>query len=245
VFSVDRPGHGWSARLGGRAASSPERQAEWIRAALACRGVDRAIVVAHSLAGVLGLAMALNAPGFVRGLVLLAPVSHPWIGGVLWYYTVAASRRLGPLFRWLVVVPAGLLIMSGGLRPVFEPGLAPPDYIERTRLPLMLRPWQFKYNAEDVVDIEAHVAVLSKSYGMIRAPTAVVTGDRDLIVHPGIHATGCVRDIPGATLKVLEGVGHSPHHGAPESVVDIIVQVDRRARETSTAPTHAAVSSTA
>jgi pimeloyl-ACP methyl ester carboxylesterase len=126
VFSVDRPGHGWSARLGGRAASSPERQAEWIRVALARRGVDRAIVVAHSLAGVLGLAMALNAPGFVRGLVLLAPVSHPWVGGVLWYYTVAASRRIGPLFRWLVVVPAGLLTLSGGLRPVFDPGPAPP-----------------------------------------------------------------------------------------------------------------------
>jgi pimeloyl-ACP methyl ester carboxylesterase len=243
VFSVDRPGHGWSARLGGRAASSPERQAEWIRAALARRGVDRAIVVVHSLAGVLGLAMALNAPGFVRGLVLLAPVSHPWVGGVLWYYTVAASRRIGPLFRWLVVVPAGLLTLSGGLRPVFDPGPAPPDYIERTRLRLMLRPWHFKYNAEDVVDIEAHVAVLSQRYGTIRAPTAVVTGDRDCIVHPGIHAKGCVRDIPGATLKVLEGVGHSPHHGAPESVVEIILQVDRRAREASMAPTHAAVSS--
>ena len=107
----------------------------------------------------------------------------------------------------------------------------------------MLRPWHFKYNAEDVVDIEAHVAVLSQRYGMIRAPTAVVTGDRDRIVHPGIHAKGCVRDIPGATLKVLEGVGHSPHHGAPESVVEIILQVDRRAREASMAPTHAAVSS--
>src|SRR6202041_1920301 len=128
-------------------------------------GVDRAIVVAHSLAGVLGLAMALNAPGFVRGLVLLAPVSHPWVGGVLWYYTVAASRRIGPLFRWLVVVPAGLLTLSGGLRPVFDPGPAPPDYIERTRLRLMLRPWHFKYNAEDVVDMEAHVAVLSNATG--------------------------------------------------------------------------------
>jgi pimeloyl-ACP methyl ester carboxylesterase len=244
VFSVDRPGHGWSARLAGRAASSPERQAEWIRAALASRGVDRAIVVAHSLAGVLGLAMALNAPQFVRGLVLLAPVSHPWIGGVLWYYTLAASRRLGPLFRWLVVVPAGLLTISGGVRPVFEPCVAPPDYIERTRLRLMLRPWQFKSNAEDIVDIEAHVAVLSKRYGTIRVPTAVLTGDRDRIVHPDTHAMGCVRDIPGATLRVLEGVGHSPHHGAPESVIEAILHVDRRARETSTARAYAAVSST-
>jgi pimeloyl-ACP methyl ester carboxylesterase len=236
VFSVDRPGHGWSARLGGRAASSPERQAEWIRAALARRGVDRAIMVAHSLAGVLGLAMALNAPEFVRGLVLLSPVSHPWVGGVLWYYTVAASRRLGPMFRWLVVVPAGLWTISGGVAPVFEPGSAPPDYIERTRLRLMLRPWHFKSNAEDVVDVEAHVAVLSKRYGAIRAPTAILTGDRDRIVHPGTHAANCAREIPGATLQMLEGVGHSPHHGAPDSVIEAILQVDRRARSSAPQP---------
>jgi pimeloyl-ACP methyl ester carboxylesterase len=229
VFSIDRPGHGWSARLGGRAASSPERQAEWIRAALARRGVDRAIVVAHSLAGVFGLAMALNAPQFVRGLVLLAPVSHPWIGGVLWYYTLAASRRLGPLFRWLVVVPAGLLTMSRGLHAVFDPNALPSDYIERTRLPLMLRPSHFKANAEDVVDVEAHVAALSERYGAIRTPTAIVTGDRDRIVYADIHSRGCARDIPGATLKMLEGVGHSPHHGAPESVIEAVLQVDQRA----------------
>lgn len=236
VFSVDRPGHGWSARLGGRAASSPERQAEWIRAALARRGVDRAIVVAHSLAGVLGLAMALNAPEFVRGLVLLSPVSHPWVGGVVWYYTVAASRRLGPLFRWLVVVPAGLWTISGGVAPVFEPRPAPPDYIARTRLRLMLRPWHFKSNAEDVVDVEAHVAVLSQRYGAIRAPTAILTGDRDRIVHPETHAANCAREIPGATLQMLEGVGHSPHHGAPDSVIDAILQVDRRARSSGSRP---------
>src|ERR1700684_3149910 len=38
VFSVDRPGHGWSDRLGVRSlASSPERQADWLRAALQAR----------------------------------------------------------------------------------------------------------------------------------------------------------------------------------------------------------------
>jgi pimeloyl-ACP methyl ester carboxylesterase len=245
VFSVDRPGHGWSSRLEGRDASSPERQAEWIRVALENRGVDCAIVVVHSLAGVLGLAMAMNAPQFVRGLVLLAPVSHPWTGGVLWYYTIAASRRLGPWFRWLIVVPAGLLTMSGGLRSVFFPNPTPSDYVERTRLPLMLRPWHFKSNAEDVVDIEAHVAVLSTRYGAIRTPTAILTGDSDGVVYAHIHSEGCARDIPGATLKVLEGVGHSPHYAAPDSVIDAIVQVDGRAREPSAAPAHAAISSPA
>jgi pimeloyl-ACP methyl ester carboxylesterase len=232
VFSVDRPGHGWSTRLGARSeASSPERQADWIREALARRGVDRAILVAHSLAGVLGLAMALNAPRFTRGLVLLAPVSHPWPGGVLWYYNVAASRIAGPLFSWLIVAPAGLFYMRAGLDSVFHPSPTPPDYLERTRLPLLLRPRHFRANAEDVVALAGHVARLSKRYGAVRAPTAIVTGDQDGVVYAHIHSNGCAAEIPGATLRVLEGVGHSPHYSAAEAVIETILEIDRRARE--------------
>ena len=170
--------------------------------------------------------MALNAPEFVRGLVLVAPVSHPWPGGVAWYYTLAASRALGPLFRRLIVLPAGLATMSAGVRGVFDPNPTPPDYIAKTRLPLVLRPKHFKANAEDVVDLEAHVAALSPRYGAIGAPTAIVTGDSDGIVYAHIHSAGCARDIPGATLTTLSGVGHSPHHSAPESVVAAILEVD-------------------
>ncbi len=229
VFSVDRPGHGWSARPPSRAASSPERQAEMLREALARLGVARAIVVVHSLAGALGLAMALNAPEFVRGLVLVAPVSHPWPGGVAWYYRLAASRALGPLFRRLIVLPAGLASMRAGVSAVFDPNPTPPGYIAATRLPLVLRPLHFKANAEDVVDAEAHVAALSPRYGAICAPTAIVTGDRDGVVYARIHSAGCARDIPGARLTTLQGVGHSPHHSAPESVAAAVLDVDARA----------------
>jgi pimeloyl-ACP methyl ester carboxylesterase len=229
IFSVDRPGHGWSARPAARDASSPERQAEILREALERRGVSEAIVVVHSLAGVLGLAMALNAPEFVRALVLLAPVSHPWPGGVAWYYMLAASPTFGPWFRRLLVMPAGLASMRAGVRDVFKPNPTPPDYIGATRLPLVFRPRHFKANAEDVVATEAHVAALSPRYGAIAAPTAVVTGDRDGVVYAHIHSIGCARDIPGATLTTLAGVGHSPHHSAPDRVIETILEVDRRA----------------
>ena len=231
VFSVDRPGHGWSDRLGPRAqASSPERQAEWIREALQQRGVCEAIVVAHSLAGVLGLAMALNAPAFTRGLVLLAPVSHPWPGGVSWYYNLAAAPRLGPPFLWLIVPLAGTLTMRASLRGVFAPNPTPDGYIEQTRLPLVLRPRQFRCNAEDVADIARHVARLSPRYGEIRAPTAIVTGDSDGVVYAHIHSTGSARDIPEATLTVLPGIGHSPHYSAPEATLKAILEVEARAQ---------------
>jgi pimeloyl-ACP methyl ester carboxylesterase len=230
TLAVDRPGHGWSSRKAGRRLSSPERQAALIRAALASRGVTQAIVVVHSLAGALGLAMALGAPAFTRALVLLAPASHPWPGGIDWRYTLAAHSWLGGLFRRLIVMPAGLMTMATGVRSVFAPNPTPADYVVATKLALVLRPAQFLANAQDVVDLKASVTALSPRYGEIRAPTAILTGDRDGVVYAHIHSAGCARDIPGATLTILEGVGHSPHHSAPESVIAAILDVDRRAR---------------
>jgi len=231
VFSVDRPGHAWSDRLGPRAvATAPDQQAEWIRQALERRGVDEAIVVVHSLAGALGLAMALDAPDFVRGLVLLSPASHPWRGGVAWYYNFATAPLVGTLFRWLVVPWAAQLYLTAGLRGVFSPDPIPPNYGRRTGVAMVLRPWEFLYNSEDVADFESHVERLCKSYPNIRRPTAILTGDRDLVVYADIHSFGCFRDVPGATLQVLSNVGHSPHWTRPDEVVAAIVEVDRRAR---------------
>ena len=80
-------------------APSPVLQAEAILRAAQRLGVTQAIVIGHSLGCVTSLALALEAPGFVRALTLIAPVSHPWPGGVAWYYNVGAipcsGRRSG------------------------------------------------------------------------------------------------------------------------------------------------------
>ncbi len=231
VISVDRPGHGWSDRMAAREiATAPERQAEWIRAALRRLGVEKAIVVAHSLAGALGVMMAVDAPEFTQGLVLLAPASHPWPGGVSWYYTAATTPVVGVLFRWLVAPWAAHLMMTSGLRSVFAPDPIPPDYARRTRLALMLRPRHFLINAEDVADFEAHVRRLQPRYSKARAPTAILTGDRDQVVYADIHSFGCHQDIAGSTLRVIKELGHSPHFARPDEVIAAIEEVEARAR---------------
>ena len=68
----------------------------------------------------------------------------------------------------------------------------------------------------------------------IRAPTEVVTGDSDGVVYAHIHSAGLARDIPGARLTTLEGLGHSPHHVAPDRIVEIILAAERRAAERET-----------
>jgi len=231
VLAVDRPGHGWSSRILGRSAAAPARQARLAFAALAQLGVTRSIVVGHSFAGTVALALALEAPEFTRALVLLAPVSHPWPGGVDWRYRLSATRGVGWAFRQFIVMPFGLLLLPSGLRSVFEPNQTPADYQRLTGLDLMLRPRQYRANAEDVVDLKPYVIEQARRYGEIKAPTEIVTGDKDGVVYTHIHSVGCARDIGEANLTTLAGVGHAPHHSATDAVIAAILSAERRALE--------------
>ena len=229
IIAIDRPGHGWSDRPGGADDASPSAQARLIRSGLASLGVRNAIVVGHSLAGAVASAFAIEHKDFTRGLVLVAPVTHPWPGGITWYYSAAALPFLGPLFGHLVVMPVGLASMQTAVASVFAPQTPPEDYAERTGSALVLRPSEFVANAQDVAQLAGFIDVQSKRMGEIDAPTTIVTGDRDAIVYAHIHSVGSARDIEGAKLVTLPGVGHAVHNVRPEAVVDAIEDVAARA----------------
>lgn len=235
TLSCDRPGHGHSNRIGGRAVASPPLQAAALKRAAENLGAAKAIVVAHSLGAIAALAMALEAPAFVRALVLVAPLSHPWSTGVAWYNAVGAHPVTGPPFRRLFVLPVGLARLRPGVEEVFAPNPPPPGFIAATCLPLLLRPMHFQANCEDVTTANASVGSLAPRYAQIRAPTEIVAGDGDGIVSTTHHATALARDIPGARLTILPGVGHSPHHVAPERIAAAVLEAERRARARETA----------
>jgi pimeloyl-ACP methyl ester carboxylesterase len=169
-------------------------------------------------------------------LVLISPASHPWAGGVAWYYRLGAHPLLGPLFRRVLAAPIGALRMGGIVASVFAPNAPPADFAQRTRVPLVLRPLHFRAYSEDVVALFDAVSRLSPRYSEIASPVEIITGEDDTVVSPDIHAKALEREIPGARLTVLSGVGHSPHHSAPEAVVGIVREAARRAEARETAP---------
>ena len=107
VIAPDRPGHGWSDRPDGEADASPARQAVLIRQGLERVGIHHAIVLGHSWSGALAVNFALDQADFTDGLVLVSPVTHPWPGGIAWYYGPAASPWFGPLFNRVLTMPLG------------------------------------------------------------------------------------------------------------------------------------------
>lgn len=227
VLAVDRPGHGYSDRLA-QDASSPAAQARAIRTALEQAGVGQAIVVGHSWAGAVATAFALDHADFTQGVVLLAPVTHPWPKGVRWYYRLAATPVLGWLFTRTLLLPVGLASLNGALAGVFTPQPAPEGYAATIGAALALRPRVFRANAEDIADLRSHLEKQAPRIPEIAIPVAILSGDRDAVVLTERHSYGCAREIAGATLEMLPGVGHSPHWAAPEKTVETIAALAAR-----------------
>ena len=218
VILIDRPGHGWSTRAR-LEDSTPAIQARMIEEALEKLGVGPVILVLHSLSGALGARMALDYPARVAGLVMLAPVTHPWRGGVGWYNAAITTPVIGPVLAYTVTLPLGLFIAGPGARNVFLPQAMPDGFVDNTATPLLLRPREFLANAYDLVTLKAAVAEQSPRYAEIKAPTTVISGDIDTIVSTNIHSRPFAAAVRNAKLIVLPGVGHMVQNAAPDLVI--------------------------
>ena len=234
VILIDRPGHGWSTR-DVLSASTPAVQARMIDEALGKLGVDRAIIVGHSWAGALAARMALDFPERVSGLVLLAPVTHRWPGGVAWYHNLGATPVVGPLFAYTLALPVGALMLNPGARAAFLPQTMPPDYVYASDLALLLRPREFLANAWDMVTLKQAVSVQMSRYPSIKVPVAILHGDADKTVYLDVHSRPFTRQVPQARLTVLAGIGHLLPSAATDEVVGAIEETVRRAAGSSSA----------
>ena len=238
VLLIDRPGHGGSTRE--RVTdSTPAVQARMIVDALNTLGVGPAIIVVHSLAGAIGARMALDYPAHVAGLVMLAPVTHPWRGGVGWYNRAVTTPVIGPLLAYTVTLPLGLLVTQSGARGVFLPQVMADDFVASSATRLLLRPREFLANAHDLVDLKEAVAEQAPRYGEIERPVTIISGDEnDKTVSTNIHSRPFAATVKGAKLIVLPGVGHMVQYAAPDLVVSEIEAMAARVGQAAAKAAH-------
>ena len=226
VIALDRPGLGWSERGDADDLGTPDGQARVAARVLERLEIPTAVIVGHSYGAAVAAALALDAPERVAGLVLLAPATHPWPGGVAWYHHAATLPVIGPLFRWTIGLPAGEARLSCATQSVFEPNPPVPDYAERTGAARVLTPSRFRANSDNVASLKAFVIEQAPRYASIAAPTMIFAGAEDTVVRNDLHAEALEREIANAGLVVLDNVGHMPQHGARD---DVIAGIERLA----------------
>src|SRR3954454_21423680 len=101
---------------------------------------------------------------------------------------------------------------------------------------MMLRSWQIKASAEDGALMIPETVSFEERYSELRRlPVSVVVGAEDRIVDVGRQSARLHEVLLHSDLRVVPGLGHMVHHGAPELVADAIEAVAAAARERSPA----------
>lgn len=214
AITPDRPGYGRNPRPAG----GVHENVEWATELLTERDGDPAVVVAHSWAGGVALALARRSPDLVSGLVLVAPVGP---GAITFVDRLLTVRLVGealirPMF-W-----AGDPILRRVVdREVRDPAdraelLAAMDASRERQAwrTFLVEQASLVFEMPDVID---HLADIT-------TPTVVVAGTKDRVV-PFSTAQRVTDAMPRAELVTVDGAGHTLQRSHPQAVARAIDQV--------------------
>jgi pimeloyl-ACP methyl ester carboxylesterase len=228
VIAFDRPGFGYSERPRSKV-WTPQAQARLLRHALQELGVDSAIVLGHSWGTLVALSMALDAPDFVRGLVLLSGYYYPSLRADV-LTSGPAVPVVGDLMRYTISPIVGRMMW----RPIAKRAFAPMDVDVRFRaLPvwMMLRPSQLRASAAETAMMVPSAMALAKRYPELKVPAVIMSGTQDLIADFSHNSERLSERIPDGELQLQPGVGHMTHYAHPEQVVAAIDSIAARVGE--------------
>ncbi|SFP60119.1 alpha/beta fold hydrolase [Sphingomonas rubra] len=217
VILIDRPGSGYS--VAGEAANVRAQAAQIARFAQTL-GLERPLVVGHSLGGAVALALALDHPAAVGGLALIAPLTQPvdTVPGAFERLAIAS-----PLARkavaWTLATPAAMLAGQKGAEAAFAPEPVPADFATRGGGALVARPGNFQAAAADLVAANDDLPGMVARYGELRLPVAILYGREDRVLDPELHGRRLAEALPAAALTLIDG-GHMIPVTRPDETAD-------------------------
>lgn len=230
LVAFDRAGSGYSTRAEGATGDLAE-QARQTVALMDALGLERPLVVGHSLGGAIALRLALDHPDRVAGLALLSPLTQPLEA------LPPALRGLdirSPLLRRIaahtIAAPLGLRQGPWVLDAVFGPQKPPEDYATAGGALALLRPSHFIGSSTDAVAFRPDMPALSRRLREIRVPVGILFGTADRLLDHREQVEPLRGQIAGLEVELLEGVGHMPQYAEPERVAAFIRRMADRAR---------------
>jgi pimeloyl-ACP methyl ester carboxylesterase len=220
VIAFDRPGYGFSERPRGRA-WTPSAQARLLAKAFRVLEIERPVVVGHSWGALVAMALAVEHPTAIRGVVLLGGYFFPSLRLDVALASVPAIPLLGDLLRHTIAPFLGRLLAPGLIAKVFAPAPVPAAFAAFP-VELSLRPSQLRASAEESAMMVPAAAALSRRYREIAVPVAVVAGTGDRLVDFHRQSKRLHRELARSTIDPVAEAGHMVHHLAPQRVLAAI-----------------------
>ena len=182
VIAFDRPGFGYSDRPHGSAWSA-RAQADLLRDALVILGINRPVVLGHSLGAAVALALALNHPDEVRGLVLLSGYYYPTLRADVLLSSPAAIPILGDLLRYSISPLLGKLMQPLLLKGMFAPLPVPASFATGSTPNMSVRPGQIRAESQDGVAMIPGALAMRHRYQELTMPVVIMAGTKDRVVN--------------------------------------------------------------
>ncbi len=207
VIVINRPGSGYSTRPGDEPARL-RAQGDLVAKFIATLGLDRPLLVGHSLGGALSLAVALDHPESVGGLALLAPLTHPLSRPPEPFRDFQIrSKFLRKLVAWTVATPATEMKRDAMLAVLFDPDPVPGDFATRGGGLLSLRPKSFCATSLDLMASNADLPSMVERYPSLRTSVSILYGADDRILDYRKHGVAMKAALPDLNLQLIPG-GH-------------------------------------
>jgi pimeloyl-ACP methyl ester carboxylesterase len=228
VILMDRPGSGYSnrpPRATGRLTEQAATVAEFIRKL----GLEQPLLVGHSLGGAIALGVALDHPEVVKGLALVAPVTHlPKHVPAPFRALDIKSNYLRWLVAWTVATPIGIRRGKAVLDAIFSPELAPADFPTRAGGILGLRPRSFYNTSSDMRAVNLDLWAMVGRYSSLQVPVRILYGTNDEVLDHRVHGDTMKTKSSMVSLDLVAG-GHMLPITAPDLTAKFIKTAARAA----------------
>jgi pimeloyl-ACP methyl ester carboxylesterase len=211
LIRIDLLGHGGSEKPDG--GYSMEHQAEQVARVLSALRVDRAVIVGHSMGGVVATAFAERNLGRVDGLVLIGTPSQEDAGELPFVARLGFVPVLGEAARRLVTDG----MVKDNLEKAFAPEFEVPDQFVEDFNRMTYSSYDRSHHASDDFGEKRSVA---DRLAALRKPLLAIQGARDEFVDP--DSVRNYRRVPRARIASVSNSGNSPMVEQPSETARLI-----------------------
>lgn len=218
--SLDLPGHGLSGKPTDAPSYELSKMAEVVWGAIQALGLEKPVLMGHSMGGMISQLVLLAHPEAFRALVLVDTASE----------TIAIRN----IDRQKMVDA----VKSGGIEAAFELQLAnaEPRLRENAQFVALWREQFMMTSAEAYLGGAEAMSGRESLLGRlqdVRIPTLIVCGENDL---PFLAPSKKMHEaIPGSQLEIIPGAGHSPTFETPEKFNAVLTTFLNKIAVTATA----------
>jgi pimeloyl-ACP methyl ester carboxylesterase len=212
VIRIDLIGHGGTAAPA--SGYTIPRQAELVAAVLDRLGVERVIVIGHSMGGEVATALAERNPARIAAMILID--SPPTAATT---FTVMTDAAMTPVLGELLSHFETDGAIRRGLAQGFAPGFPVPEKFVADLKQLTYT--AFRSAHEESIAYRTTKPTNERIAALMPVPPLLaLTGTEDAIVPPA-HAKYFAQ-VPGAKIATIEGSGHSPMVEKPARTLELI-----------------------